>query len=124
MRSQNYDSPINTIKNNNNTAYSMNTGADQPSGNDNSDIQTGAKLNLMKILNINFQGIKNKVADLHALLDAEKPDILIATETWLKQGVKTCELFPSTLFIVKIILMGTVVCLLQSEIYPPSILKI
>ena len=90
VRSQNYGSPNNTIKNNN-KQHEHRCG----STNDNIDVQTGAKLKLIKILNINFQSIKNKVADLHALLDAEKPDILIATETWLKEDVKTCELFPS-----------------------------
>lgn len=49
----------------------------------------------LKILNINFQSLKGKVPELQELLEAEKPDILIGTETWLNSDVKSCEIFPA-----------------------------
>jgi hypothetical protein len=37
----------------------------------------------LKIVNINFQSIKNKKTELDILLDTTKPDVIIGTETWL-----------------------------------------
>lgn len=48
----------------------------------------------LKILNINFQSIKSKVEEFQVLLEAEQPDILICTETWLNADIKNCEIFP------------------------------
>ena len=38
----------------------------------------------LKIININFQSIKNKIAELGNFISVSDPDILIGTETWLK----------------------------------------
>lgn len=49
----------------------------------------------MKILNINFQSIVNKVPEFHCLIDTEKPDVIIGTESWLSPDIKDNEIFPS-----------------------------
>ena len=46
----------------------------------------------MRILNINFQSIKNKQHLVHNILDSLKPDIVIGTETWLNPNIKDTEL--------------------------------
>ena len=35
-----------------------------------------------------------KKAELHHLIDSTKPDIIIGTETWLYEGIKTQEFLP------------------------------
>jgi hypothetical protein len=40
-------------------------------------------LSMLRTLTINFQSIKNKVPDLHALIDSAQPHVIIGTETWL-----------------------------------------
>ena len=49
------------------------------------------------ILNINCRSIKNKIPDLHQVIQQVKPDIISCTETWLKPEVHTSEIFPNTL---------------------------
>jgi hypothetical protein len=48
----------------------------------------------LKIVNINFQSIKNKKPELDILLDTTKPDVIIGTETWLDP---TGAMYPLTL---------------------------
>ncbi|XP_053389497.1 uncharacterized protein LOC123559295, partial [Mercenaria mercenaria] len=48
------------------------------------------------ILNINCRSIKNKIPDLHQLIQQVKPDIISCTETWLKPDIQTSEIFPRT----------------------------
>lgn len=50
--------------------------------------------NSYKILVINFQGIRNKVADLNVCIDENNPDVIIGTETHLNSSVASNELFP------------------------------
>ena len=52
--------------------------------------------NILKILNINFQSIRNKVTQFQALMETEKPDIVIGTETWLQDSTYSSELLPSS----------------------------
>ena len=40
-----------------------------------------------KIININFQSIKNKTAELGNFISASDPDILIGTEIWLNHKI-------------------------------------
>jgi hypothetical protein len=46
-------------------------------------------------LTINFQSIKNKVPDLHALIDSAQPHVIIGTETWLTKEMHSSEFFPN-----------------------------
>ena len=55
----------------------------------------------MKIMVINFQSVKNKVAELAICLDNHKPDILIGTESWLFEGISNSEIFPADYTVVK-----------------------
>ena len=47
----------------------------------------------LKILNVNFQSVVNKVADLHCLVETERPDVIIGTESWLSANIKDSEIF-------------------------------
>ena len=51
----------------------------------------------MKALNINCQSICNKKSEFHALLDKLKPDIVVATESWLTANHLNGEFFPKSL---------------------------
>ena len=48
----------------------------------------------LKILNVNFQSMVNKVADLHCLVETKRPDVIIGTESWLSPDIKNSEIFP------------------------------
>ena len=48
----------------------------------------------LKIININFQSIKNKTAELGNVISTHDPDILIGTETWLNHTTTDNEIFP------------------------------
>ena len=47
----------------------------------------------LKVLNANFQSVVNKVPDFNCLVDTERPDIIIGTESWLSPDIKDNELF-------------------------------
>jgi hypothetical protein len=55
----------------------------------------------LKIVNINFQSIKNKKPELDILLDTTKPDVIIGTETWLDPTISSYEYFPQDQYTVK-----------------------
>ena len=48
----------------------------------------------LKILNLNFQSVVNKVHELHCLLDIENPDVVVDTESWLHPDIANSEIFP------------------------------
>ncbi|XP_072043012.1 uncharacterized protein [Amphiura filiformis] len=48
----------------------------------------------LKILVVNFQGIRNKTADLSVCIDEKDPDIIIGSETHLNDLINSSELFP------------------------------
>jgi hypothetical protein len=43
----------------------------------------------VRIININFQSIKNKKEDLNQIIDSAKPDIILGTETWLDKDTSS-----------------------------------
>ena len=51
----------------------------------------------MKILNINCQSIINKRSEFQSVLDLEKPDLVIGTESWLNTDYLDSEIFPRSL---------------------------
>ncbi|KAK3105360.1 hypothetical protein FSP39_023412, partial [Pinctada imbricata] len=53
------------------------------------------KVNNLRVININFQSIKNKVADLEILIESTRPDVIIGTETWLSSDMASSEFVPS-----------------------------
>jgi exonuclease III len=53
------------------------------------------KYNNIKVLNINFQSIKNKKEELWNLVDTSDPDIIFGTETWLNNNITNSEIFTS-----------------------------
>ena len=53
--------------------------------------------NSFKVLNINFQSVKNKIPQFHHILDSVKPDIVAGTETWLSNDILDNEVVPQAL---------------------------
>ena len=47
-----------------------------------------------KKINLNFQYIVNKVPEFHCLIETEKPDIVVGTESWLSSDIHNAEIFP------------------------------
>ena len=50
---------------------------------------------LLKILNVNCQSIRAKKQTFQMLSVQHKPDIIIGTESWLKESIKDNEVFPT-----------------------------
>ncbi len=48
----------------------------------------------LKFLTINFQSVKSKIAEFHAVVHEQQPDIIFATETWLSGDVLNSEIMP------------------------------
>ncbi|KAL8608409.1 hypothetical protein ACOMHN_002642 [Nucella lapillus] len=51
----------------------------------------------LRFLNINFNSARKKGKDLEAIIDCCDPDVIIGTETWLNQDIKTAEILPPAL---------------------------
>ena len=45
-------------------------------------------------MNINFQSIVNKVPYFHCIIETEKPDVVVGTESWLSPEISNSEIFP------------------------------
>ena len=45
---------------------------------------------------MNCQSIKNKKAEIHAVIDSAKPDIILGNESWLTREIKNSEIFPDS----------------------------
>ena len=43
---------------------------------------------------VNFQGLRDKTADLACCLEQHSPDIIVGTETNLNNSINSSELFP------------------------------
>ena len=56
---------------------------------------------MMKIININFQSVKNKKEEILNLIDQSDPSIIIGTETWLTPNICSSEIFPPTYEIIR-----------------------
>ena len=48
----------------------------------------------IKCLVINFQSIQGKTAEMATCIKMDDPDIIVGTETWLKDSVNSSEIFP------------------------------
>ena len=54
----------------------------------------------LRVLNINFQSASAKRAEIHYLLESQKPDIILGTETWLVPTIATAEIMPDSYKVV------------------------
>ncbi len=52
----------------------------------------------LRLINVNFQSIKNKKPQLLNLINSMKPDIIVGTETWLTPEHHSSEFFPINQF--------------------------
>ena len=50
----------------------------------------------LRILIMNCQSIKNKMAELHTIIDLAKPDIILGNESWLTPEIENSEIFPGS----------------------------
>ena len=68
----------------------------------------------LRILIMNCQSIKNKKAEIHAVIDSAKPDIILGNESWLTPEIKNSEIFPDSFdaMVVFSLLLG-VICSVQ-----------
>ena len=48
---------------------------------------------------MNFQSIRNKQAEIHAVIDSAKPDIILGNESWLAPEIKNSEIFQTLLML-------------------------
>ena len=56
----------------------------------------------IKMMVINFESIKNKVASLAAFLEIQNyPDVIIGTETWLNPSVGSGDIFPPCYTVIR-----------------------
>ena len=55
----------------------------------------------MKILNVNFQSVKNKKEEIGNLIDSVDPCVIIGTETWLNSRIHSSEIFPSNYEVIR-----------------------
>ena len=49
--------------------------------------------NKLKVININFRSVVNKVHELQCLIDTENPDVVIGTESWLSPEISRVKFF-------------------------------
>ena len=52
--------------------------------------------NRLKMINLNFQSLRIKIPQYQALLEIEKHDIVVGSETWLDQSILASEIMPTT----------------------------
>ena len=49
----------------------------------------------MTCLVINCRSLKNKIADIAAVIDEHKPDVILGNESWLNSEITSSEIFPA-----------------------------
>ena len=49
----------------------------------------------LRIINVNCQSIRNKQSQVENVIDSLKPDVVIATETWLDPNINNNQIIPS-----------------------------
>ena len=54
------------------------------------------KINSLRVINVNFQSIKNKKPELDQIISSVKPDIILGTETWLSPDISSYEYVPES----------------------------
>lgn len=54
----------------------------------------------LKIINVNFQSIKNKKPELDILINSTQPDVIIGTETWLDPKTSAYEYISKDLYTI------------------------
>ncbi|XP_071492986.1 uncharacterized protein [Diadema antillarum] len=64
-------------------------------------LKQGQQLCNMKILNVNFQSLRNKKEELAVLIESNEASIIIGTKTWLNSSVYTSEIFPPNYNVVR-----------------------
>ena len=55
----------------------------------------------IKILNVNYQSVKNKKEEIGNLIDSADPCVIIGTETWLNSRMHSSEIFPSNYEVIR-----------------------
>ena len=55
----------------------------------------------LKVLVVNFQGLRDKTADLACCLEQHCPDIIVGTETNLNNSINSSELFPEGYYVLR-----------------------
>ena len=54
-----------------------------------------AKRKSLTCLVVNCRSVKNKIADVEAIIDEYKPDIILGNESWLNSDILSSEIFPA-----------------------------
>ncbi|KAG8235849.1 hypothetical protein J437_LFUL015779 [Ladona fulva] len=49
-----------------------------------------------RILQVNCRSLVKKTLEFHSLIEIHEPDVIVCTETWLKEEISDAEIFPST----------------------------
>ena len=57
--------------------------------------QSPQKSHRLRLLNVNFRSVVNKIDQFHAIVDSVQPDIIVGTESWLRPDIMNSEIFPS-----------------------------
>ena len=67
--------------------------------------QSAQKSRRLRLLNVNFRSVVNKIDQFHAMVESVKPDIIVSTESWLRPDIMNSRVkysLPITQFIVVI----------------------
>lgn len=51
-------------------------------------------MNELDVLLVNCRSVKNKIDDLAELVNLTRPSIVMGTESWLDDSIKSAEVFP------------------------------